>query len=74
MLKLIAFLIGFLIGSLVTMASISISRKHKRVGKLRMDDSTGDPYLFMEIEKPIEYILCRREILLEIDLTPITRE
>lgn len=76
MIKMAFFIVGLLMGGSSVGAFMAGKHKHKRVGKLRMDNSTGDPYLFMEIENgiPIDCILRQDEILLEVDLTPITRE
>jgi len=74
MIKIAFFIIGLLIGGSSVGAFMAGKHNHKRVGKLRMDNSTGEPYLFMEVEVPINYILEQKEILLEVDLTPITRE
>ena len=74
MIKILFFVIGVVLAGSRAGAFLTGSHKHKRVGKLRMDNSTGEPYLFMEVEVPINYILEQKEILLEVDLTPITRE
>lgn len=76
MIKVLFFVIGVVLGGSCVGAFLSGSHKHKRVGKLRMDDSTGEPYLFMELMDgiPIQYILGQDEILLKVDLTPLTRE
>lgn len=76
MVKILFFVIGVVLGGSCVGAFLTGSHKHKRVGKLRMDDSTGEPYLFMELMDgiPVQYILGQDEILLKVDLTPITRE
>lgn len=76
MIKILFFVIGFVLGGSCIGAFLTGSHKHKRVGKLRMDNSTGEPYLFMELMDgiPVQYILGQDEILLKVDLTPITRE
>ncbi len=48
--------------------------KNSKVGKLRIDTSTGDPYLFLELSTPIEFVLQQEEITLDVDLEPITRQ
>ena len=76
MVKILFFVIGVVLGGLCVGAFLTVRHKHKRVGKLRMDNSTGEPYLFMDLTDgiPIQYILGQDEILLKVDLTPITRE
>ena len=76
MVKVLFFVIGVVLGGACVGAFLTGSHKHKRVGKLRMDDTTGEPYLFMELSDgiPVQYILGQDEILLKVDLTPITRE
>ena len=76
MVKILIFVIGVVFGGICVGVFLTGSHKHKRVGKLRMDNSTGEPYLFMEIKDgiPVQYILGQDEILLKVDLTPITRE
>lgn len=71
MVKILFFVIGLVLGGTSVGAFLSGKHKYKRVGKLRMDNSTGDLCLFMEIEMPAEYILNQDEILLKVDLTPI---
>lgn len=74
MIKMVFFIVGLLLGGSSVSAFMAGKHKHKRVGKLRMDNTTGKPYLFMEVEVPIDYILEQEEILLKVDLAPITRE
>ena len=74
MIKIAFFIVGLLLGGSSVGAFMAGKHNHKRVGKLRMDNSTGEPYLFMEVEVPINYVLGQDEILLKVDLTPITRE
>lgn len=76
MVKILFFIIGVVLGGSGVGAFLTGVHKHKRVGKLRMDNSTGEPYLFMELMDgiPVQYILGQDEILLKVDLTPITRE
>lgn len=76
MVKILIFVIGMVFGGSCVGAFLTGSHKHKRVGKLRMDNSTGEPYLFMELMDgiPVQYIFGQDEILLKVDLTPITRE
>ncbi len=68
------FVIGTVFGGSCVGCFMAGRHKHKRIGKLRMDDSTGEPYLFMEVEVPVQYILAQNQILLDVDLTPITRD
>lgn len=74
MIKMGFFIVGLLLGGSSVGAFMAGKHNHKRVGKLRMDNTTGEPYLFMEVEVPINYILEQKEILLKVDLAPITRE
>lgn len=76
MVKIMFFVIGVVLGGLCVGVFLTVRHKNKRVGKLRMDNSTGEPYLFMELMDgiPVQYILGQDEILLKVDLTPITRE
>lgn len=68
------FIIGTVFGGACAGGFMAGRYKHKQVGKLRMDDSTGEPYLFMEVEVPVPYILAQKQILLEVDLTPLTQD
>ena len=74
MIKMAFFIVGLLLGGSSVGAFMVGKHNHKRVGKLRMDNSTGEPYLFMEVEVPIPYILAKKQILLEVDLTPLTQD
>ena len=71
---IIAAVIGIVIGVLGGAAIMKEAYKSDKIGKLRMDDSTGDPYLFLELHVPVEVALQRKECLLEVDLTPITQD
>lgn len=72
--SIILFIAGVFVGGLCGIAISSGENKRKRVGKLRADGSTGSVYLFMEINVPVEQILAQEQILLDVDLTPLTRE
>lgn len=74
MIKMAFFIVGLLLGGSIVGGFMAGKHDNKRIGKLRMDVSTGEPYLFMEVEVPINYILEQEEILLKVDLAPITRE
>lgn len=76
MIKILFFVIGVVLGGSCVGAFLTGSHKHKRVGKLRMDNSTGEPYLFMELMDgiPVQYVLGQKQILLEVDLTPLTQD
>lgn len=69
-LMIVAIIIGFIGGCAVTKGAYS----HSKIGKLRTDDSTGDPYLFLELSVPVEVALQQKVVVMEVDLTPITRE
>ena len=71
---IIGFVIGSVFGGGCVMAVKNSRHKRSRVGKLRMDDSTGDTYLFLELDVPVDYVLNSKEITLDVDLSPITRE
>lgn len=62
----IAFAAGVLFGSIVT---LFIKRRKPKgyLGTLKMDNSTGDPYLFLEIHAPIDVILSRGEVTFDVD-------
>lgn len=62
----IAFAAGVLIGSITTQL---IRRKKQKgyLGTLKMDNSTGDPYLFLEIHVPIDVILSQCEVTFDVD-------
>lgn len=62
----IAFVIGVLIGSIIT--RLIKRRKPKAyLGTLKMDYSTGEPYLFLEVHAPIDVILSRSEVTFDVD-------
>lgn len=63
----VCLVVGCIIGSTITKSSY----RYMRIGKLRMDDSTGDPYLFLELSVPVEAALEQKEVVMEVDLTPI---
>lgn len=71
---LIAFIIGMIMGAVFMAAFLTGHYHNERIGKLRVDRSTGDNYLFLELEVPIELALSQKEALLEVDLSDITRE
>ena len=62
----ITFAAGVLIGSIATQL---IRRKKPKgyLGTLKMDNSTGDPYLFLEIHAPIDVILSQVEVTFDVD-------
>jgi hypothetical protein len=71
---IIGVVIGLILGFLGGAGTMKDTYKHSKVGKLRMDDSTEDTYLFLELHVPVETVLQQKECLLEVDLTPLTRE
>lgn len=71
---IIGAVIGLILGVIGGAGIMKEAYKSDKIGKLRMDDSTGDPYLFLELHVPVEVALQRKECLLEVDLTPLTRE
>lgn len=64
----VCLVVGYIVGSAITKSAY----RYQRIGKLRMDDSTGDPYLFLELSTPVEIALEQKEVVLTVDLTPIT--
>lgn len=70
----IVALVGFVIGCLIGRTMTKSSYKYMRIGKLRMDDSTGTPYLFLELSTPVEVALEQKEVVMTVDLTPITMD
>ena len=71
---IIGAVIGLVLGVMGGAAIMKEVYKSDKIGKLRMDDSTGDPYLFLELHVPVEVALQRKECLLEVDLTPLTQD
>lgn len=71
---IIGAVIGLILGVIGGAAIMKGVYKSDKIGKLRMDDSTGDPYLFLELCVPVEVALQRKECLLEVDLTPLTQD
>lgn len=71
---IISTVIGLVLG--FTIGSVFMRLRHHAptIGKLRMDDSTGDTYLFLELNVPVEVALQNKNCLLDVDLEPITRE
>lgn len=65
----IAFAVGVLIGSIVTLVIKSIKNRNPRgyLGTLKIDHSTGDPFLFLEIHAPIDVILSQGEVTFDVD-------
>jgi hypothetical protein len=71
---IVAFISGIVLGGVCMGALITHAYKQYRVGKLRIDRSTGDPYLFMQLNVPVEFVLSQKEIVLEVDLNDLTRD
>lgn len=71
---IVFFIVGILFGAFAMGGYLTGYYKNQRVGKLRVDDSTGDTYMFMQLEVPPEILLQQKEILLEVDLSDITRD
>ena len=71
---IIGLILCLFIGFVGGMAVAQSVYEHCKVGKLRIDDSTGDTYLFLELGVPIETILDQKTVVMEVDLSPITRE
>lgn len=69
MIYLLVWLIGVCVGGVVV-AALSVQ---KPSGTLKMDCSTGDPYLFLELSVPIEDILNKDSVVLNVDPTDIAR-
>lgn len=65
----IAFAVGVLMGSIVTLIIRSIKDRKPRsyLGTLKMDYSTGDPYLFLEMHAPIDVILSQAKVTFDVD-------
>lgn len=59
--ELLYVLIGIVIGVIITLICIS----HTSAGDLRIDqsDPTESPYLFLELDKPIEFIMNKKYVL-----------
>lgn len=70
----IIFILGMIFGSFCTCGLLVGHYNNSKVGKLRLDRSTGDAFLFLELEVPVEYALSQKEVLLEVDLNDITRQ
>lgn len=72
---MIPIIIGGLICTVVGfIGGLSLSNHYyesSKVGKLRMDTSTGDLYLFLELSAPTEFVLHQKEVVLDVDLTPL---
>ena len=67
---IVCLIVGCIIGSAISKQSY----RYMRIGKLRMDDSTGDPYLFLELSVPVEIALEQKEVVMTVDLTPISAD
>lgn len=65
----IAFGVGSLIGSITTLIIRSIKQRKPSgyLGTLKIDYSTGDPYLFLEMHAPIDVILSQGEVTFDVD-------
>lgn len=72
--NVVFFIVGILFGAFSMAGYLTGHYKNQRVGKLRVDDSTGDTYMFMQLEVPPEILLQQKEIILEVDLSDITRD
>lgn len=69
MIYLIIWLIGVCVGGAIT----AVITYHKPSGVLKMDRSTGDPYLFLELSVPVEKLLKMDSVVLKVDPTDIAR-
>ena len=69
---IIGFVVGVVFGGACVGGFMAGHQKRLKVGKIRVDNSTGDLYLFMELEAPVGYVLDQKNIQLEVDLRPLT--
>lgn len=72
--EVVCLIVGFIAGASFVHYRKKAYLKQIRIGKLRMDDTTGDPYLFLELSVPIEVALHQKECVMEVDLNPITQD
>lgn len=72
--EVVCLIVGFIAGASFVHYRKKAYLKQIRIGKLRMDDTTGDPYLFLELSVPIEIALQNKSCLMDVDLSPITHD
>ena len=66
---MLIYVLCFILGVAVGIAlAVTFSRKSP-VGTLKMDYSTGDPYLFLEVHIPIDELLKMDTVELKVDHT-----
>lgn len=47
--------------------------KKKTVGVLKIDRSTGEPYMFLELDATVNEVSCMKEVTFVVDPTDLTR-
>lgn len=67
------FLLGYVIGGVFWGFFVAKIQQRESSGTLKMDRSTGDPYLFLELSEPIEEVLKMDSVVLKVDPTDIAR-
>lgn len=60
---IVVWLIGFIVG-IVTSAVVLVK---KPSGTLKMDYSTGEPFLFLEVHEPMSEIMQKDEVVFTVD-------
>lgn len=67
MLTAILCVVCFIFGALCSAALVVEAYKKDKVGTLKMDYSTGEPYLFLQLNVPMEMVLEKKEVLLDVE-------
>lgn len=67
------FLLGYVVGGVLWAYLMTKILNEKPCGTLKMDRSTGDPYLFLELSVPVEKLLKMDSVVLKVDPTDIAR-
>lgn len=60
---IVVFIMGVVVGVVIGVAMTA----KKPAGTLKMDESTGDPYLFLELHVPIDEVLKMETVEFKVD-------
>lgn len=67
----IVALVAYIAGGCTLGVLISAMRFQKPSGTLKADQSTGETYLFLELDEPVDMVLDKKLITLKVDPTDL---
>ncbi|MBO7449409.1 MAG: hypothetical protein J6U54_03485 [Clostridiales bacterium] len=62
-----SYVLIFFFGMAVGIVAHALASDKKPSGILKMDHSTGDPYLFLELHDPIDTVLSMDDVVFKVD-------